>query len=217
MRIILPSGTPASLATVEQPTMGLVVATDIWGLRPLFDELAERLARDWSMNVCVVDPFPGLNLAMNMESRSYAIPQTDDHDTLADLEEGATATGCERVGAIGFCMGGMTILRAASLDRFARLVAFYGMIRVPENWKSPGQREPLDLLAQGHPDRVLAVIGEQDPYTPPDEVAALEAAGVATARYPEAAHAFVHDPARDSHRPDDAADAWARCEAWLRS
>ena len=48
---------------------------------------------------------------------------------------------------IGFCMGGMYTLKAARSERFARLVAFYGMIRVPEDWRSPSQGEPLDHLA----------------------------------------------------------------------
>lgn len=217
MRITLPSGTEASLVTVPEPSMGLVIAPDIWGLRPLYDDMVARLATEWNMSVCAVEPFPGRDLPMEMAPRSAAIPETDDADTLRDLDEAATATGCDRVGVIGFCMGGMHTLRAASLDRFVRLVAFYGMIRVPSYWQAPGQREPLALLAGGHPERVLAVIGEIDSYTPPADVRDLEGAGVTTARYPGADHGFVHDPARDTHRPADAADAWARCEAWLRS
>jgi len=33
--------------------------------------------------------------------------------------------------------------------------------------------------------------------------------------YPEADHAFVHDPARPVHRPHDAADAWTKALAFL--
>jgi dienelactone hydrolase len=112
-------------------------------------------------------------------------------------------------------MGGMYALKAASLETFQRIVPFYGMIRVPAAWASSGQREPLDLIAAGNPDRLLAVIGDQDPFTPPADVAALEALGVTTVRFPEAAHAFVHDPDRDSYRAEDAAMAWELCRAWL--
>ena len=63
--------------------------------------------------------------------------------------------------------------------------------------------------------RVLAIIGEQDSYTPPGDVDALEAIGAIVARYPEAEHGFVHDPDRPAHRPDDAADAWQRARDWL--
>jgi dienelactone hydrolase len=217
MRIELPSGTPASLAHgAGDPSLGLVIAPDIYGLRPLFDDMTSRLADEWGMVVCAVEPFPGQDLPDAPEPRFAAMPAVDDDVHLRDLVEGADATGCERVGLIGFCMGGMYVLKAARSDRFARSVAFYGMIRVPEAWRGPGQREPLDHLAAGHPDRVLAVIGDRDPYTPPDDVASLEATGVAIVRYPEAEHGFVHDPARPAHRAADAADAWKRAEAWLR-
>ena len=35
-------------------------------------------------------------------------------------------------------------------------------------------------------------------------------------RYPEAEHGFAHDANRPAHRPDDAADAFARAREWLR-
>jgi len=215
MRTTLPSGTPAELVTADGATMGLVIAPDIFGLRPLFDDLVARLADEWSMAVCAVEPFPGRDLPLEAEPRVAAMSELDDEAELADLLAGAEATGQERVGLIGFCMGGMYALKTARSDRFARIVAFYGMIRVPEPWRGPGQGEPLDHLATGHPDRVLAIIGERDPYTPPADVEALEAAGVATARYPDAEHGFVHDANRPAHRPDDAANALHRANTWL--
>ena len=63
----------------------------------------------------------------------------------------------------------------------------------------------------------LAIIGERDHYTPPDDVDALEATGVTIVSYPEAEHGFAHAPERPAHRPDDAADAFARARAWLTS
>ena len=52
-------------------------------------------------------------------------------------------------------------------------------------------------------------------HTPPGDVDALEAVGVIVARYPEAEHGFVHDPARPAHRPDDGAADAAACRDWL--
>jgi carboxymethylenebutenolidase len=112
-------------------------------------------------------------------------------------------------------MGGMYCFKAARTDRFAKIASFYGMIRLPEAWQGPAQREPLDHLASGHPDRVLAIIGELDTYTPPADVAALEATGVNVVRYPEAEHGFAHAPERPAHRPKDAADAFQRAHTWL--
>ena len=218
MDITLPSGTPA-IANVPDGdvSMGLVIAPDIMGLRPLFQDLVDRLATEWSMAVCAVEPFPGQQELTDIPARIAAVAGLRDDNHLGDLLEGAEVTGQERVGLIGFCMGGMYTLKAARSGRFARSVAFYGMIKVPEDWRSASQGEPLEHLASGHPDRVLAIIGEEDSYTPPADVEALEAAGVTVVRYPEAEHGFAHDPKRPAHRADDAADAFSRAREWLTS
>jgi carboxymethylenebutenolidase len=216
MRITLSSGTPAAFAKPDAgPAMGLVVAPDIFGLRPLFDDLCERIAAEQQMTVCAPEPFPGQDLPLELEPRYAAVAAKHDDDALRDLVEAADATGAERVGLIGFCMGGMYVLKAAAQARFDRIVSFYGMIRVPEAWRGDGHGEPLDFLARPGGSPVLAIIGEQDPYTPPADVAALEFAGATVVRYPEAEHGFVHDASRPAHRPEDAADAWDRAWAFL--
>jgi len=197
--------------------MGLVVAPDIFGLRPLYDDLVARLADERSMTVCAVEPFPGRELGPDVEPRFAAVPEIDDEVHLRDLLEAAdvVAPGGSRVGLLGFCLGGMYCHKAARSDRFDAIASFYGMIRVPPAWQSPTQREPLDILATGRADRVLAIIGDRDTYTPADDVAALAATGVTLVQYPEAEHGFAHDAARPAHRPDDAADAFARARSWL--
>lgn len=219
MRITLPSRTAAEIAEPidvgSGPSMGLVITPDIFGLRPLFDDMVARLASVWSVTVVAVEPFPGLDLGDEVEPRFAAVPTLDDDVHLRDLVEAADATGCDRVGLLGFCMGGMYCFKAARSDRFAKIASFYGMIRLPEAWAGPGQGEPLDHLAAGHPDRVLAIIGGLDTYTPPADVVALEAAGVTVVRYPEAEHGFAHAPERPAHRPADAADAFRRAHTWL--
>lgn len=217
MRITLPSGTPGELARpVGDAVAGLVVATDIFGLRPLFDDLVARLAAEHPYVVVAVEPFPGRDLGPDVDARVAAVPSRDDAVMLTGLSEAADATGCERVGLIGFCMGGMDALKAAGTGRFDRVVSFYGMIRVPPNWQAPTLGEPLEYLARPEASPVLAIIGELDHYTPPADVDVLAAQpSVQVARYPQAEHGFVHDAARPAHRPADAADAWQRCFAFL--
>jgi carboxymethylenebutenolidase len=216
MRTTLPSGTPAEIAQpADQPVMGLVVAPDIFGLRPLYVDLVARLASEWSMTVCAVEPFPGRDLGPDVEPRFAEVHTLDDEIHLRDLLEAADATGCERVGLLGFCMGGMYCHKSSRSDRFARIASFYGMIRLPPAWLSPTQTEPLDILATSHTDRVLAIVGELDQFTPLDAIDALEATGVKVVRYPEAEHGFAHDPARPAHRAADAADAFDRAHRWL--
>lgn len=215
MNIVLPSGTAAYLVAVEDASTSVVITPDIFGLRPLFVDLAERLARDWSVTTIVVEPFPGLDLGEEVEPRFAAVPALDDDAHLDDLVAAADRAGCEHAGLLGFCMGGMYCFKAARSARLTRIVSFYGMIRLPPAWVGPGQREPLTYLAPGDADKVLAIIGERDPYTPADDVLALEATGVHVVRYPEADHGFAHAPERPTHRRDDAADAFERARQWL--
>lgn len=217
MRITLPSGTPAELAVPDVvPEQGLVVIPDVMGLRPLFDDLVARLAAEQSWAVCAPELYPGRE-ELGVTDRLAAAATLEDDRVLGDIVAAAEATGCERVGVIGFCMGGMYTLKAVSTRRFHRACPFYGMIRVPEAWRSPGQGEPLALLAQGDPGSVLAVIGTADHWTPPEDVDALAATGATVVRYEGADHGFVHDPSRPAHRPEDAADAWSRVLDWLRA
>jgi carboxymethylenebutenolidase len=215
MRITLPSGTPAELALPEggEPVRGLALAPDIMGLRPLFDDLCARLASEHRWAVCAPEPFPGQE-DLPLEQRLSQ--PFDDARALRDLTEAADATGCERVAVLGFCMGGWLALKAAGTGRFDRAVAFYGMIRTPEPWRSATTVEPLDALASGRACPVLAIIGGRDQWTPPADVDALRALpNVEVVVYPDAEHGFVHDASRPAHRADDAADAWRRALAFL--
>jgi carboxymethylenebutenolidase len=216
MRITLPSGTTAEIdLSVTNPVMGLVIMPDIFGLRPLFDDLVARLAREWNMAVIAIEPFAGQTLSADIAERMTQMPELSDDAILRDMHEAADALGVDRVGLMGFCMGGMYCHKAARSDRFVRISSFYGMIHIPEGWMSATQGDPLAYLEGGHADRVLAIIGSLDPYTPPDQVVELRAAGVTVQEYPEAVHGFAHDVSRPAHRAHDANDAFIRTRDWL--
>jgi carboxymethylenebutenolidase len=210
MRIELPSGTPAELAEpVGDPIRGLVIAPDVNGLRPLFDEMCARLARDARWLIAAVEPYPGqADLALDQRLAGPIDHERVRADQLAaaDLLRGR---GVDRVGILGFCQGGMNVFRAAGTGAFDRAVAFYGMIRPPEAWRWKGH-DPLDELARDDVCPTLAILGGADRWTPPDDIEALRGVGahVTVRVYDGADHGFVHDPSRPAHRPDDAADAW---------
>ncbi|MEC9000904.1 MAG: dienelactone hydrolase family protein [Actinomycetota bacterium] len=216
MRIELPSGTAAEL--VHPPSgpsdRGLVVIPDVMGMRPLFDDLVAHLAGDTGWSVAAFELYPGRE-HLEVVERLAAAATLDDDRVLGDAMAAADLTGGATVGILGFCMGGMYTLKAVGTGRFDRHCPFYGMVRVPEAWRGPGQGEPLDALAAGDAASVLAVIGCDDAWTPPADVDALEAAGASVARYEGADHGFVHDASRPAHRVDDAADAWSRVLNWL--
>jgi carboxymethylenebutenolidase len=216
VRVELTTGTPAELArpSGREASMGLVLWPDIWGLRPLFDEHARRLADDHGFSVCVPEIYPG-DESLGPDERHAAAARFDDDAKLADSLAAADATGSDRVGIMGFCMGGMYALKAVGCGRFVRHVSFYGMARVPVGWAGPGQRDALDLMAEGDASSVLYLVGTQDPWCPEADVAALDDLGVNVVRYRGADHAFAQDPSRDTYRAADAADAWNRAVAFL--
>jgi carboxymethylenebutenolidase len=214
MRITLPSGTPAELVSSAAAERGLVVVPDIGGLRPLFDRHVAELAERTGWSVCAFEPWPGQE-QLPLEEKLAAVGDLDDDRVLDDARMAAQATGAAVAGILGFCMGGMYAAKAAGTGRFRRAVSFYGMIHVPEQWQSPTQGDPLAMATAEGACPTLAIIGEDDPWTPAEHVDEAEAAGIAVVRYPDRDHGFVHDPDRPAHHADDAADAWERALAFL--
>jgi carboxymethylenebutenolidase len=205
------------------PTTGLVVHPDVMGIRPLFDDLCRRLATH-GFAVCAPEPFPHVadRDALDAMARMDKVKDLEDSVQLAHLESAAdwlvVHDDVTDVAILGFCMGGMYALKAASTGRFDRAVAFYGMIRVPEAWQGTDQREPLELAADGCP--VLAIFGSEDHWTPTADIDALrevwrDRADCEIVVYAGADHGFVHDAERPAHRADDAADAWTRVLRFL--
>lgn len=214
---MLSSGTAVEVVRPEGATTGLVVVPDIMGLRPLFDAHVARLAADTGWAVAAPEVFPGEE-DLPLEARLASMGQRHDERWVTDAVATANLLDVEgEVGILGFCMGGMVAMKAAATGRFHRAAPFYGMIRMPDEWRSDTNGDALDALlaAPGSAERVLAIIGTADHFTPPEHVAELEAAGATVVRYDGAEHGFVHDDTRPTHRAEDAADAWARALAWL--
>ena len=207
------------------PKSGIVLHPDLMGLRPLFDDLARRLATH-GFAVCVPEPFArapeDIAAATDPSARMGYVNQLDDELQLGDLEAAADYLvihdDVNEIAVMGFCMGGMQVLKAAATGRFDRAVVFYGMIRPPEGWAGEKMLEPLASAGEVCP--TLGIFGGVDPYTPSEDIAALREAWTdrpdcEIVVYPEADHGFVHAPERPAHRPDDAADAWRRVLAFL--
>jgi carboxymethylenebutenolidase len=208
------------------PRAGVVLCPDIIGSRPLFDDMARRLASH-GFAVCSVEPF-----ARVAESVREATPdpmgrmgwlrELDDELQLGDLSAAAdllvVRDDVTRVGVLGFCMGGMYALKAAASGRFDAAVAFYGMVTVPEGWRGAGQAEPLANAAEAC--STLAIFGSADAMTPAADIDALRRAWAGRSDcevvvIEGAEHGFVHAPERPAHRPDDAAALWTKTLAWL--
>jgi carboxymethylenebutenolidase len=206
------------------PRAGVVLHPDIGGLRPLFEDMARRLATH-GLAVCVFEPFATQSetVRASVESRLAHVNDLDDTQQMDIFTAAADRLVVEddvsRVAVLGFCMGGHYTFKAAAIDRFDAAVSFYGMVRTPEAWRGPGHRiDPLSVAAEMAP--TLAFFGSNDPWTPHADIEALRAAWSGRADceivvVEGAEHGFVHDPDRDVHRADDAASAWERTLQWI--
>jgi carboxymethylenebutenolidase len=107
-----------------------------------------------------------------------------------------------RIGSIGFCMGGAISGLLATLSPELRAaVIFYGQSPPPER-------------ISGIEARVLGIYGGEDPRITggvPEFAGAMKEAGKSFEHhvYPEAPHAFFNDT-RPNYREDAARDAWRR-------
>jgi carboxymethylenebutenolidase len=219
MRITLSNGVPAEIArpeVIDENTLGVVLFPDIMGLRPLFEDMCAQLAADHGWVVCAPEPFPGRE-SLPVDERLGVMSDFDDDVLRETAALAADVTGCRRVVATGFCMGGMLAFKAAASGRFERAAGFYGMIRLPESWARGRLQQPIDALSSSDRCPTLAIIGTADHFTPPQDVADAEALGVVVISYEGAEHGFVHDASRPAHRVEDAADAWRQVVTFLEA
>jgi carboxymethylenebutenolidase len=205
------------------PIAGVVLHPDIGGMRPLFDDMARRLATH-GFGVCVVDPFSSWTdeQRATLDARMASVNSLDDRQQLDLLEAAAgrliVDDDVSFVSVLGFCIGGYYTFKAAASGTFDRAVSFYGMLRTPEHWQGPGHTDPLDLVADAGP--TLAIFGANDTFTPAADISALREkwanrSDCEIVVVEGAEHGFVHDPERPAHRADDAAQCWDRAVTWM--
>jgi carboxymethylenebutenolidase len=116
----------------------------------------------------------------------------------------------DRIGAIGWCMGGGYALDVALEEpTLAADVIAYGHLAT----------DPEALKKIHAP--ILGLFGGQDHGITPDDVHKFEASlkqldkKVDIKIYDDAGHAFENPNNKDGYRPDDAADAWKRTVSFL--
>ena len=197
------------------------------GVRPLFDDLCRRLATH-GFAVCAPEPFARAPVEVRGRRRHRRrawryVTQLDDELQIGDLEAAAdylvVHDDVREVAVLGFCMGGMQVLKAAATGRFDRAVAFYGMIR-----RARGLGRPEDAPAARHRGRRLPDARDLRRATtrsrprPTSRRCAPRGPTGPTARSsstPTPSTGSCTRPSAPAHRADDAADAWRRVLAFL--
>jgi carboxymethylenebutenolidase len=212
-------GPPAAASAV-------IVLQEAFGVNAHIEEIAQRFAAAGYRAVAphlfhrsgdpVID-YASVELVMpHMEMLSEEGLLSDLDATLDYL---AALGFCpERVGVVGFCMGGSVAFLAGARRALGAAVTFYG-------GGVKGGRFGMPALVDLAPELEapwLGVFGDLDQGIPIDDVellrkeAAKSEVPTEITRYPEAEHGF-HCDARPSYHGPSAVDAWDRTLRWLEA
>jgi carboxymethylenebutenolidase len=197
------------------PFPALVVVQEWWGLNDWVKDQARALAKEGYVALAV-DLYRG-KVAAKQEEAHQLMMGTPADQALRDLQAGFAylqshpSVRKDRVGAIGWCMGGRYTLELATVEpKLAAAVAYYG---APPT-------DPAKIAAIQSP--VLGSFGAEDKGPTPEQARAFEAAMKKAGKtidikiYPGAGHAFANvDNPWGGYRKEAAEDAWARTKAFL--
>ncbi|HEY0486044.1 MAG TPA: dienelactone hydrolase family protein [Mycobacteriales bacterium] len=196
---------------------GVIVIQEWWGLTDHIADIADRLASEGF--VALAPDLYGGKVAHDGEEALKLMSELPVDRAARDLGGAVDyllahdAVTSEKVGAIGFCMGGGFVLMLAAQqgDKIGAAVPFYGVgPAVPEQFQG------LRAAVQGH-------YGEQDQMYPVDAAREQEeqirresGAEVEFFYYP-AGHAFHNDEnLLGTYDEESATLAWQRAVAFLR-
>ncbi len=197
---------------------GVVVIQEWWGLVDHIRDLCDRLAGEGFVALApdlfhgekTTEPDEAGKLMMELDIERAA----RDMSGAVDYLLGSDAVTGDRIGAIGFCMGGglVLVLAARNGDKVGATVPFYSVFAgdVPD--------------LSGITGPVLGHFGEEDEGASPDKARDLEAtiheqAGVEVTFhfYRGAGHAFFNDDRPEAYSAEHAARAWELTLQFLRA
>ncbi|HKQ49779.1 MAG TPA: dienelactone hydrolase family protein [Phycisphaerae bacterium] len=195
------------------PLPGLLLIHEWWGLNDWVKQQADRYAQKGYV-VLAVDLYRG-EVAADRDHAHELMRGLSDDRAMADLRAGFDylvrheATKGQRIGVMGWCMGGGFALKLAIAEpKVACTVVCYGrpVTDVAELRKIKG---PL-LGIWGETDRGIEV----EPFKK-----ALNEAGVKATHhiYPGAGHAFLNETNKKGYHAEQAKKAWGEIEHFLEA
>ena len=215
---------PALLALPERtPAPAVLVTNDVFGRSPFYENLSLRLAQAGYVALDAEFFFREGPLAEQTREAATARSQLlDQQRTVRDLGaaidwlKARDEVRGEKIGTIGFCMGGTLTLDLAVRGDVAATVSYYGFpARGGDSPKAPPK--PLDLAAHMR-GRILGHWGDQDTGVGMENVEELRSR-LAAAKvdhtihiYPGLAHGFLKAFLDDERSPgyEQACTSWKR-------
>jgi len=200
-----------------KPKAAIIVIHEIWGLNAHIRDVARRFARQGYVTLAPDlysrEGAPALDVNDRAALMAF-IGSLSDTRIVGDLEAAISylnGQGIERVGSVGFCMGGLySYLLATKSDNLQAAATFYGRVAYAEKTANKPD-SPVDLAPELKCP-LLSHFGETDASIPLTDIAKLrENLGRSTQPwkvnvYPGAGHAFFNDT-RPSYSAAAAADA----------
>jgi carboxymethylenebutenolidase len=213
------------------PRPAVLVFMEIFGINPHIREVTERVAREGYVALAP-DYFhrsgpgaeygydeAGFAAGMKLLEALEADEMVSDARAAVAWLRGRPEVRGDRIGCMGFCIGGhMTYLTACETDVRAAASFYGGGIAAP---RGPGGKPSTLGRTAKIRGRILCLFGGRDAFIPKEQVEAIrEALGKAKVRheivvYPEADHGFFCDQ-RSSYQEKAAQDAWERVKRLFR-
>ena len=204
------------LATPKQGSgPGVIVIQEWWGLVDHIKDLCDRFAQEGFVALAP-DLYHGKSTKSPDEAGKLMMAMRID-EAERDLTAAAQylltldSTTSDKVGVVGFCMGGALALYTATKNpQIGASVVFYG-----------GHPKVKPDLPNLHAP-VLGLYGEKDRSVTPASAHELERQVKALGKqievkvYPGADHGFFNDMRPEVYNAEAAADAWRRTIAFLR-
>lgn len=203
------------LALPEHTGPGIIVLQEWWGLVGHIKDVADRFAKEGFVALAP-DLYEGKTTVEPDEAGSMLMALNIDHaarhlagavHTLVNMP----AVRGEKVGVVGFCMGGqLSMYAACSNPEIGACVNFYGI--------HPNVHPHFESLQAP----MLGIFAEHDEYASPAAVQAMDDELNALGKphefitYPGAQHAFFNDDRPAVYNPEAAEDAWNRTIAFFR-
>ena len=211
----------------DSPAPGLIVAMEAFGVNSHIEEVCRRFARE-GYAVLAPDMYHRtgkmLTYAYDDPKRREPFSALTNQGIESDLNAALAHLGdvpgvdADRIGIVGFCVGGFMAFLAACRTDVATAVCYYGGGIV--NRREGLKLEPLLAEADRIKVPVLGLFGEKDASIPLAEVEAIKSRLKMQPRehevhvYPGAEHGFFCDE-RASYKADAATDAWRKTLQWL--
>jgi carboxymethylenebutenolidase len=196
------------------PFPGIIVIHEWWGLNDWVKEQASKLA-DQGYVTLAIDLYRGKVATTPNEAHEFmgGVPQDRakrDLEAAYEYLESQPNIKKDRIGAIGWCMGGGYALQLAIDEpNLAADVINYGVYDYASLAKNPAEVKKINAP-------LLGIFGAQDRGIPPTDLKAFQEQMSRQNKkadfsiYPDASHAFENPNNKDGYRPKDAQDAWRK-------